>query len=237
MSRRIYVLAAIAALVVTPASADRECFEDACSIPERMPGVTEPPAAVPTPEVEAVPEAPAKERAVATTRIRPQMVVDPATRPPVPAVQVQIPVPVPVEPRYSADAGPQNYERREPLRPALRPAEEREVYGVNQGPAPAPAASSPAYVVNQGPTYGVALPVPPSPYEVAMVHPYAEPDAVGRRCQSDARGRRNTRCVPPSYQPYGPGGYRPMGTYQPYRAPGVVMTAPDARIIVIESDD
>ncbi len=231
MSRRIYVLAAIAALVVTPASADRECFDNACNIPERMPGVSDPPAAVPTPEVEAAPEAPAKERAVATTRIRPQMVVDPATRLAAP------PVPVLVEPRYSADAAPPNYERREPLRPAPRPVQEREVYGVNQGPAPAPPASSPAYVVNQGPSYGVALPVPPSPYEVAMVHPYAEPDAVGRRCQSDARGRRNIRCAPPSYQPYGPAGYRPMGAYQPYRAPGVVMTAPDARIIVIESED
>lgn len=41
MSRRIslFVLAASAVLIVSPASADRECFENSC----RLPGVVEPP--------------------------------------------------------------------------------------------------------------------------------------------------------------------------------------------------
>ena len=239
MSRRIYALAAVAALMASPASADPECFEGSCSIPERMPLVLDPPAAVPAPEAEAAPQLPAH-KPVAAPRIRPQMVVDPALRPPAPALQP----PVAVEPRYSVDAAPRNYERREVPRPVQRVVEvpppgaaaEREVYTVNPGPTHSAGASSPSYVVNQGPTYGVALPVPPAEPDV-IVHPYAQPDPVWQRCQTDAGGRRHIKCVPASYHPYGAGGYRPMGTYRPYRAPGVVMTAPDARIITIEPED
>jgi hypothetical protein len=233
MSRRIYVLAAVAALIASPASADPECFEGSCNIPERMPQPIDPPTAVQTPQAEAVPQTPADKWVETITRIRPQMVVDPAVRPP-----------APVEPRYSVDARPRNYERREAVRPAPRFVDEsppraplaRAVYPVNQGPTYS-GMSSPAYVVNQGPTYGVAVPAAEPEAEVVMVHPYAAPDPVWQRCQADARGRRHIKCVPASYHPYGMAGYRPMGTYRPYRAQGVVMTAPDARIITIEFED
>ena len=83
MSRRItlLVLAASAALIGTPASADPECFGEAC----RRPELVEPPAAEPSDAHDAA----AAEASTAASRFLPakalpQVAADPVVRPPVP---------------------------------------------------------------------------------------------------------------------------------------------------------
>ena len=100
MSRRaIFLLAATAALIATPAIADPECFGDSCRLPE----VVDPPlaaATAPTHEDTAAesqasakpPGKPAAQRAAPASKLapssaRPQLVAEPAVRkPPVAAV-------------------------------------------------------------------------------------------------------------------------------------------------------
>ena len=57
-------------------------------------------------------------------------------------------------------------------------------------------------------------------------------------CQVDANDRRYREfCAPPSYHPYGASGYRPYGTYRPYRGMRRYWVAPDARIVKINPQD
>ena len=54
-------------------------------------------------------------------------------------------------------------------------------------------------------------------------------------CQVDASDRRYREfCAPQSYHPYGVFGYRPLGTYQPYRPRLVRRGWPSARIIHVD---
>lgn len=54
-------------------------------------------------------------------------------------------------------------------------------------------------------------------------------------CQVDASDRRYREfCAPQSYHPYGAFGYRPLGTYQPYRPRLVRRGWPNAKVIHVD---
>jgi len=66
------------------------------------------------------------------------------------------------------------------------------------------------------------------------IFPYMHSDPAWKLCQFGHRarhGRRFTHCGPYSYHPYGLFGYRPFGTYRPYRPTPVYGEAPSARVI------
>ena len=230
MSRRISLLAALAVLLATPALADPECYQASCHEPEqqhtRMPDVVDPPPEViATPDVvEAVPPGIAEPRAAAPTRAHPQMVVDPAARPGRPP------------PRYSADAGPRQIVRQMPRYEHYE--EPGQVRVVNQGRYPARVVETPGYVVNQGPAYGgggVVVVPGPVQYDEGVMPAYVRPDPAWKLCQfGEGERAHNPHCGPYSYHPYGAPGYRPYGSYRPRQNPGYILTAPDARVIVIE---
>jgi hypothetical protein len=55
-------------------------------------------------------------------------------------------------------------------------------------------------------------------------------------CQVDRSDSRYREfCSPQNYHPYGASGYRPFGTYRPYRAARRYWVAPDARVVPIDS--
>jgi hypothetical protein len=72
---------------------------------------------------------------------------------------------------------------------------------------------------------------------IEPVFPYMHSDPAWKLCQfgRDVRGRRATHCGPYSYHPYGLFGYRPFGTYRPYRPGPVYGEAPGARVIELQS--
>ena len=226
MSLRIHhaFMLACASLIAGSAAADPECFDGSC----RMPIVVDPPAAM----AEQPGMDDATSRAQVPAHDRPQMVVDPATRQAVPQA-----------PRYSADAGP-----RRPLQPAPSYDERADgpVRVVNQGPVYSGRAPSAAHDAAQTPSYpGAGAMVVASgalqpEYGGLPVYPYLRPDPAWKLCQIDAppRGARvHYYCGPYSYHPYGANGYRPYGSYRPYRSAPVYVYAPDARVLYIESDD
>lgn len=54
-------------------------------------------------------------------------------------------------------------------------------------------------------------------------------------CQVDRNDRRFREfCSPQSYHPFGASGYRPFGTYRPYRSAQRYWVMPSARIVTIE---
>jgi hypothetical protein len=54
-------------------------------------------------------------------------------------------------------------------------------------------------------------------------------------CQVDRNDRRYREfCSPQSYHPFGVSGYRPFGTYQPYRSAQRYWVMPSARIVTID---
>jgi hypothetical protein len=57
-------------------------------------------------------------------------------------------------------------------------------------------------------------------------------------CQVDRNDRRYRElCAPQSYHPYGASGYRPYGTYRPYRSAQRFWVAPNARIVKINPEN
>ena len=57
-------------------------------------------------------------------------------------------------------------------------------------------------------------------------------------CQVDRNDRRYREfCSPQSYHPYGASGYRPYGTFRPYRGARRYWVAPDARVVHINPQD
>ncbi len=57
-------------------------------------------------------------------------------------------------------------------------------------------------------------------------------------CQIDRNDRRYRElCAQQSYHPYGAFGYRPYGTYRPYRSGARFRLAPNARIVKIDPQD
>ena len=124
MSRRIafLVLAALAALIATPASADPECFGESCRLPE----VVEPPAeAVPPPDPgdAAAPEAAAPEASAAVekpapVKALPQVVTSQVAKPKVTAAPV-VRAPIPPMPPMRSVAD-ETSALREPVQLAPR---------------------------------------------------------------------------------------------------------------------
>ena len=54
-------------------------------------------------------------------------------------------------------------------------------------------------------------------------------------CQVDRNDRRYREfCSPQSYHPFGASGYRPYGTYRPYRSAQRYWVAPSARVVTID---
>jgi hypothetical protein len=214
MSRRIIfcVLAAAATLIATQASADRECFENSC----RLPDVVEAPAqAAPSPKAEetATPETGAA-RAEAPSGALAPIAADPAPR---------------QSPRNSSEA-------RTPARAtntatgtvrAERASAPASAYDVSQSPAPA----APVVIAAPGIIYPDVGVVP--------AYPYQQHDPAWKLCQGEHRDRGHGTydCGPYSYHPYGTYGYRPNGTYHAYRSTPAYVIAPDAKIISIESGD
>lgn len=219
MSRRIvlFALAASAALIITPALADLECFENSC----RLPGAVEMPAqpeAATQPETRAAAEEQQPEpiRAIAGAQkpaaavVSPEEVARAKTGRSVTAI-----APASTELRTEQDArnsvdavrvAPRGYARGD------RNAD----YGLNPGEAPT----------------GALIVAAPS-----VLYPFARPDPAWRGCQVDQRAQGVVYCSPESYHPYGPYGYRPNGTYAAYRSPPIIAVAPNAKIIAIDSAD
>ena len=129
----------------------------------------------------------------------------------------------------------------------------RPFYVVNQGPTYT-TTPGPSYVVNQGPTYsgldrvgvdrpsldrpGVVVVAGPAYRDDGVVVVYPGYDPAWKICQLDPRARgQQALCGPYSYHPYGAHGYRPYGTYKPYRGPQVIGVAPDPRIVKIQGYD
>ena len=69
------------------------------------------------------------------------------------------------------------------------------------------------------------------------VYPYRRHDPIWKLCQvGEAQARDDANhCLRYSYYPYGRNGYRPLGTYAPYRSPPVQIAAPRAKIIMIDA--
>lgn len=236
MSRRIAIsaLAACATLISTAAFADRECFEASCRADEaRMPEVTEPaPVFLPEPTE---PAAAVPTEAPGSDAVPPAMVDrQDSSAPGAPRAQAAKPVP-PRPDRFETTRMPDRVTRDAPRyveeQGPIRVAHQNYTVRSNQGPA---------YVVNQGAHQGsaVVVVVAPGVYEdgVTPAYPHLRPDPTWKPCQIDQRRGQYTYCGPYSYYPYGSNGYRPLGTYQAYRAaPSYI--APDARIISIESND
>ena len=236
MSRRIAYVFAIAgcAAFVAPASADRECFDNIC----RMPEVIEAPDAAEQPEqpnVDAVPPAVAERRSPSPLPIVPQMAVDALPRPG-------------LEPLARRSGDLASFRSAAPA-PAPR-------QGVRQLSAPAGEPSRAVEVVNQSPSYSVeqstyaanALPsqrgsgvivvVPVVQYGqdgVALLQ--GRQDSSWQLCQSDRRDRNAGQCGPYSYQPYGAHGYRPYGSYRQYRSAPAYVYVPNARIVTIDGNN
>ena len=129
MSRRIafLVLAALAALIATPASADPECFGESCRLPE----VVEPPAeAVPPPDPgdaaapeAAAPEASAAVEKLAPVKVLPQVATSQVAKPKVAAAPV-VRAPIPPMPPMQSIAD-ETSALREPVQLAPRSAQGR----------------------------------------------------------------------------------------------------------------
>ena len=238
MSRRIAYVIAIAACTafIVPASADRECFENTC----RMPEVVEPQ------DAPAVPETAVATGAANAVKKQEAERLPPAPQPPRSRTvvdQQQRPGTAPVAPQMVVDQLP---------RPAPKPAPHRPAEQVAENAVPQDRAwrdSGPIEIV--GRRYAAvedsayAQPYPTQPGAgVVVVVPGVQYGAGGvaleegrqggawRLCQQDRPG--NGRCTPYDYQPYGPYGYRPLGSYRPQRSVPAHVYVPSARIINID---
>src|SRR4051812_410478 len=210
MSRRItfFVLAASAALIASPASADRECFENSCRLPD---AVEAPPPADPLPE----PEARAEDAQPAL--VRPDIALTPAPVKTLPPVVQAKPVQT-KEPRQLLPLAPGAViEARHE-----RAAGEAPVVAIRVAPGYARAERPAAYGVSHSVAGGAAVIEMPgavyAPGAAAPFYPYAQPDPASRSCQVEGQ-RGVVYCGPTSYHPYGAYGYRPNGTYAGYRRP------------------
>jgi hypothetical protein len=247
MSRRIAVIFAAAvgtAIAVIPAHADRECFGGIC----RMPDVADPPAepvappaatAVQPAQVDPRPPAAVAPRAAAPAAIRPQaMDVTAPKAKPAQAAQQTVP------PRFTIEEELLS----RPIRHSARNAEPpRQVLASRQ--AQSYVESEPDYAIPQGPVHNTTPPTSslmiagaPTHYGddgILPAHPNMYPDPTWKLCQidDDPQGARYYHCGPYSYHPYGANGYRPLGTYKPYRPAPIYVYAPDARIISLKGAD
>ena len=87
-----------------------------------------------------------------------------------------------------------------------------------------------AFIAAPAPVYANDRPV--------VVYPYIYNYPGQQLCQVDRHDRRYSElCAAQSYHPYGLSGYRPYGTYRPYRGEHGYWVAPDARVIKINPQD
>ena len=232
MSRRIAYVFAIAgcAMFVVPASADRECFENTC----RMPEVTETPDApveaveqpvitdatrTAAPRADAVPAMP-------PPPVRPQMVVDQF---PPPALK---PLPfAPHEPVRQAKRQPTRQVESPKVREAAARQEPVEVASrAYTSASPEPIYAAPSYVQ---PSANVIVVTPGYSYgDDGIVMAHKRNDPSWKQCQTE-RGRRDDTCSPYQYHAYGEHGYRPLGSYRVQRTAPAYVYVPDAKIVTI----
>jgi hypothetical protein len=85
-------------------------------------------------------------------------------------------------------------------------------------------------VATPAPSFADDLPV--------VVYPRMHNYPGQQLCQVDRNDRRYRElCTPHSYRPYGALGYRPYGTYRPYRSARRIWVAPNARVVHINRQD
>jgi hypothetical protein len=79
----------------------------------------------------------------------------------------------------------------------------------------------------------VGSPAPSTANDVTVVvYPRIHNFPGQQLCQIDRNNHRHREfCAPQSYHPYGAMGYRPFGTYRPYRGMRPYLLAPNAKII------
>lgn len=216
MTRRIAFVLAIAAgaAFTAPASADRECFDNSC----RMPEVLEAPEAAPQATEEPVTAQPAAaaaaKREPAPGPVQPQMVVDQ-----LPTHEPLAKRPLPQQTKLVRQAERQLESADEPV----------EIVANRQY------AAAPSYAPHHAQPYpgaGIVVVVPGVQYGANGVGlEQSRQDPSWRLCQTD---RPNRACTPYNYQPYGAYGYRPMGDYRAQPSAPVVSHQPGAKVIVVE---
>lgn len=239
MSRRItfFMLAAAATLIATQASADRECFEASCQLPEAVE-----PMAWPIPPAAADDgvgsEASAPLPKLTPAKALPQVVATPEVAPPQAAAEPVSRQPLPPLPRRAADASEPMPLAPRPVKQAAAPV--RAAYTLPADEVRAEPAAPPVnYRANRAAAAAVVV-EPGAIYaedDVVRVYPHPRHDPAWKLCQLDRRERDQRRCGAYSYHPYGSNGYRPYGTYLAERGAPVYMLAPNAKIISIDSDD
>ncbi len=246
MSRRIAYVFAIAgcAVFAFPASADRECFDNTC----RMPEVIETPEPTAEPIVEPAAADPVRAPNSQAAATAPQRVEPQSTVPPAASASAA----VPARPVYAPEAvRPQMVVDQLP-RPALKPLPFAPHEPVRQ-PKPVPerqaeaprepvdvthrtyASAEPAYAAKSfvQPSAAVLVVTPGYSYGsdgVVMAHKPNDPS--WKLCQGE-RGRREQTCSPYQYHAFGEHGYRPLGAYRTQRVAPAYVYVPDARIITI----
>jgi hypothetical protein len=84
----------------------------------------------------------------------------------------------------------------------------------------------------------VTLPEPAHAQEVTVIaYPRIYNFPGQQLCQVDRSDRRYREfCAPQSYHPFGAFGYRPLGSYEPYRPRLVRRGWPSAKIIHVDPD-
>ena len=253
MSRRIAYLFVIAsaATLAAPASADRECFDNTCrmpeviELPEAPPAAAEPsdPASIDTASASAARAAsaatatapvPVVRRGEAPDPIRPQMAVDALPRPALKPSPYR-----PVEPARSVEAAAAPVAK--PVRATARPTPPRQT-DVPSEPVEVVSRQyaqveqqgyQQIYVPQTQPGAGVVVVVPGVQYGADGVGlKQGLQDSAWELCQKDRRSEG--RCTPYDYQPYGAYGYRPLGSYRPQHAAPAYVYVPDAKIISID---
>jgi hypothetical protein len=245
MSRRIVYAFAIAgcAAFVAPASADRECFESSC----RMPEVMEAPEAAPEAIVEPVtaqpqataaqPSDPQSQAAASNAGPKPES-LSPGTRP---AAASAKPAPGPIRPQMVVDRSPPAlkplpFAPHEPIRPPSR----SRTADVQE---PVEAASRGEDAAYTAPGYGAPYPVQPDARVIVVTPGYSygddgvvlahkRHDPSWTLCQT-GHGRGDSTCSPYQYHAFGEHGYRPLGSYRTQRAVPVRVHVPDAKIIAV----
>jgi hypothetical protein len=227
MSRRIAYLfaAAVSTMFIAPAAADRECFDASCKMPE----------------VIEAPEAPAQAE---ETEVAKETSQTKETPPVTPQNAERLPsAPEPIRPRMVVDELPRPALKPSPYRPGE--AEWRKsVREITQ------TSSEPVEVISRGiqqhayaaasqspqPGAGVVVVVPGAQYGADGFAALQGPqDSSWELCQSDQR--RDRRCGPYNYQPFGVYGYRPLGDYRSHRAAPSHVYVPDAKVITIDGNN
>lgn len=220
MTRRIaFVLAMAAGTVFTaPASADRECFDNSCRMPEVLEAPEAPPQPVEEPATaQAAPSQPALPPQATSGPVQPQMIVD--------ALPTHEPLakrPLPHHVKTVRHASRQH----ESLDDTVDVVAGRQYAAAQPTPGYSPHRAEPY------PGAGIVVVVPGVQYGANGVGlEQSRQDPSWRLCQTDRPGRP---CTPYNYQPYGAYGYRPMGDYRAATSAPAVVHQPGAKVIVVE---